>query len=299
MNRFLAIALLVLAAPPISAQAPRTRVVVLGSGTPIPNPDRMGPAIAVVVDSTAYLFDAGIGVVRRAAAAAARYHISALRDQRLGIVFLTHLHSDHTMGLNDLLFTPWIMDKVTPLEIYGPDGTKALVQRILDGNQIDISERVASAGGPSAEGWKGKVHEISEGTVYQDDRIIVRAFALPHSKLANTFGYRITTPDRTIVISGDTRASPAIARECNGCDLLLHEVYSDSGFRQIRPERRPYHAQAHTSATQLGEIATAARPGLLVLVHQLWFGVSDSLLVAEVRSKFAGQVVSAKDLDLF
>jgi ribonuclease Z len=285
-------------AMPLAAQAPRTRVIVLGSGTPIPDPDRSGPAIAVVVDSSAYLFDAGTGVVRRAVAAA-RAGEPALRVERLGIVFLTHLHSDHTMGLNDLLFTPWIEGRRQPLEVYGPPGTRALLQGIVDGNQPDIRERVASAGGPSAEGWRATVHEIREGTVYADSLLTVRAFAVPHSRLDFAFGYRITTPDRTIVISGDTRASPAIARECNRCDILLHEVYSDAGFTRIPEGRKPYHAQAHTSASQLGEIATAARPGLLLLVHQLFFGVPDSVLVAEVRSRYTGPVVSAADLDVF
>lgn len=283
---------------PAVAQAQRTRVIVLGSGTPIPNPDRMGPAIAVVVDSTAYLFDAGIGVVRRAMAAR-RNGIAGLEAPRLGILFLTHLHSDHTMGVNDVLFTPWIEGRKQPLELYGPPGTRALVQGILDGNQIDIQARLGSSGGPAADGWKANVHEIAEGVVFTDSRVTVRAFAVPHSNLEHTFGYRITTPDRTIVISGDARANPAIARECTGCDLLLHEVYSDSGFKMIPAIRQKYHAQAHTSATQLGAIATAARPGLLVLVHQLWFGVPDSVLVAEVKSKYSGRVVSAKDLDLF
>lgn len=283
---------------PVTVQAQRTRVVVLGSGTPIPNPERMGPAIAVVVDSVPYLFDAGTGVVRRAMGARNK-GIAALDAPRLGILFLTHLHSDHTMGVNDVLFTPWIQGRKAPLEVYGPPGTKALLEGIIAGNQIDIRARLASSGGPPAEGWKANVHVISEGTVFKDERITVRAFAVPHSNLEHAFGYRITTPDRTIVISGDARANPAIARECNGCDLLLHEVYSDSGFTMIPPLRKVYHAQAHTSATQLGDIATAAHPGLLVLVHQLWFGVPDSVLVAEVKSRFAGQVVSANDLDLF
>lgn len=272
--------------------------MVLGSGTPIPDPERLGPSVAVVVDSSAYLFDAGIGVVRRAMAAK-RKGFAALDAPRLGIVFLTHLHSDHTMGLNDLIFTPWIQGRLQPLEVYGPPGTKALVKGILDGNQIDIHDRVTSAGGPSPDGWKGNVHEISEGTVYHDSLISVRAFAVPHSTLAHAFGYRITTPDRTIVLSGDTRGSAAIARECDHCDVLVHEVYSDSGFSTIPKIRQRYHAQAHTSARQLGRIATQARPGVLVLIHQLYFGVSDSVLVAEVRSTYDGRVVSASDLDSF
>ena len=293
--------LLLALAPPLtmaSAQPSRTTVIVLGSGTPIPDPDRSGPAVAIVVDSTAYLFDAGTGIVRRAAAAA-RDGVPGLRVPRLGYLFLTHLHSDHTMGLNDVLFTPWIQGRVAPLELYGPPGTQRLVNGILDGNDEDIHERLASSGGPSTNGWKANVHEINEGTVYEDARISVRAFDVPHSGWKHAFGYRITTPDRTIVISGDARANPAIARECRGCDVLIHEVFSDSGFRTIPPARQRYHAQAHTSATQLGEIATAAHPGVLVLYHQLFFGVSDDQLLSEVRAKFRGRVVSAKDLQRF
>jgi ribonuclease Z len=281
-----------------SAQSARTTVVMLGTGTPIPDPDRSGPAVAIVVDSVAYLFDAGTGIVRRAAAAA-RSGIPALQAPKLGMVFLTHLHSDHTLGLNDVLFTPWIQGRKAPLELYGPVGTPRLLQGILDGNAEDIQERLNSAGGPSATGWQANVHEITEGEVYRDARITVRAFAVPHSAWKSAFGYNITTPDRRIVISGDARENPAIARECNGCDLLIHEVYSDSGFSTIPAARQPYHAQAHTSATQLGRIATAARPKTLVLYHQLYFGSSDDLLLAEVRKTFMGTVVSAKDLQRF
>ena len=285
-----------LPAAPARAQAgPRTQVIILGSGTPIPDPDRSGPAVAIVVDSVAYLFDAGTGVVRRAAAAA-RTGIAALQAPRLGMLFLTHLHSDHTMGLNDVMFTPWIQGRTAPLQLYGPPGTARLVRGILDGNTEDIAERIASAGGPTAGGQRAIVHDVREGTVYTDARVTIRAFAVPHSAWKHAFGYHIRTPDRTIVISGDARANPAIARECNGCDILVHEVYSDAGFATIPAARQPYHAQAHTSATQLGAIATAARPGTLVLYHQLYFGASDSTLVAEVRSRFTGRVISARDL---
>jgi ribonuclease BN (tRNA processing enzyme) len=281
-----------------AAAQSRTQVIILGSGTPIPDPERSGPAVAVVVDSVAYLFDTGSGVVRRAAAAA-RMGVTALQAPRLGVAFLTHLHSDHTMGLNDVLFTPWIQGRKTRLELYGPPGTDRLVNGIIDGNTEDIEERLASAGGPAADAFRANVHIVQEGTVFTDDRISVRAFAVPHSAWKHAFGYRIRTPDRVIVISGDARMNDAIARECNGCDILVHEVYSDSGFATIPAGRKPYHADAHTSATQLGAIATAARPGVLVLYHQLYFGASDSTLVREVQSHFRGRVVSARDLDRF
>ena len=280
------------------AQPSRTTVVMLGTGTPIPDPDRNGPAVAIVVDSTAYLFDAGTGVVRRAAAAS-RDGVPGLTAPQLGRLFLTHLHSDHTMGVNDVMFTPWIQGRVLPLEVYGPPGTQRLVNGILDGNYDDIQERLNSAGGPGKNGWKANVHEIAEGEVYKDANISVRAFEVPHSAWKHAFGYRITTPDKVIVLSGDARMNSAIARECNGCDVLIHEVYSNSGFLTIPRIRQPYHAQAHTSATELGEIATAARPKLLVLYHQLYFGATDEKLLEEVRSTFKGTVVSARDLQRY
>ena len=289
-----------------TAQTGRTRVVMLGTGTPIPDPERAGPGVAIVVDSVAYLFDAGTGIVRRAAAAG-RNGIKAFAppspnaqpSPRFDRVFITHLHSDHTLGLADVIFTPWIQGRTAALDIYGPPGLSRLVNGILDGNTEDIRERLNAFGGPQTNGWNAVVHEISEGVVFQDSRVTINAFAVPHADWKYAFGYRIKTPDKVIVLSGDARATPAIAEQCRGCDVLIHEVYSDAGFATIPKVRQAYHARAHTSATQLGDIATAAKPGLLILYHQLFFGSSDETLLAEVRSRFNGRVVSAKDLDTF
>ena len=290
----------------LAAQPTRTQIVILGTGTPIPDPDRTGPGVAIVVDSVAYLFDAGVGVVRRAAAAGrngvkpfAPRGATTQPSPRFDRLFLTHLHSDHTLGVADVIFTPWIQGRIAPLDIYGPPGTSRLVNGILDGNAEDIAERLAASAGPPANGWRVVVHEIVEGVVFQDSRIAVRAFAVPHGGWRYSFGYRIQTPDRLIVISGDTRPNPDIAEQCHGCDVLIHEVYSDAGFATIPSGRQAYHSQAHTSATRLGEIATQAKPALLVLYHQLFFGASEETLLAEVRSRFAGRVVSAHDLDIY
>ena len=288
------------------AQSGRTQIVILGTGTPIPDPDRAGPGVAIVVDSVAYLFDSGTGVVRRASAAGrggvkafAPSNPNGQPSPRFNRVFLTHLHSDHTLGLADVIFTPWIQGRVAPLDIYGPPGTSRLVKGILDGNAEDIAERLHASGGPPPNGWKSVVHEITEGIVFQDSRITVNAFAVPHADWKYAFGYRIKTPDRVIVLSGDARATPVIAEQCRGCDVLIHDVYSDAGFATIPKVRQAYHARAHTSATQLGDIATQAKPGLLILYHQLFFGSSEETLLAEVRSRFRGRVVSAHDLDSY
>lgn len=293
--------------PVIGASQPsRTQIVMLGTGTPIPDPERAGSAVAIVVDSVAYLFDAGAGVGRRAAAAGKR-GVKAFASRtpngqpapRFNRVFLTHLHSDHTLGLADAIFTPWIQGRPTPLDIYGPPGTKHLVNGIIDAYSEDIAERLHASGGPPPNGWNAIVHEAESGEVFHDSRITVTAFEVPHADWKYALGYRVETPDGVIVLSGDTRPSAAIAQQCHACDVLIHEVYSDSGFATLPEARRIYHAHAHTSGTQLGDIASQAKPKLLILSHQLFFGASDETLLSEVRSHFKGRVVSAKDLDTF
>lgn len=294
-----------MASEPASTHHLRTQVVMLGTGTPIPDPDRSGPAVAVVVDDVAYLFDAGAGVVRRAAAAG-RNGVKAFAPARPGgqpnprfaAIFITHLHSDHVLGLADAIFTPWIQGRAAPIDVYGPPGLARLVRSIGDGYADDIQVRTHDPGGPSADGWRAVAHEFEPGLVYRDARITVHAFAVQHVEGLHAYGYRIDTPDRTIVISGDTRQSEAVASACDGCDLLIHEVLSDTAFRAYPPERQPYHAAAHTLATQVGEVATRARAKLLVLTHVIANGVPDAVVLDEVRSTFKGQVVLAHDLDV-
>ncbi|NIP61102.1 MAG: MBL fold metallo-hydrolase, partial [Gemmatimonadetes bacterium] len=147
----------------LGAQEPasRTRVVLLGTGTPNAEPERWGPAVAVVVDSVAYLVDAGPGVVRRAAAAARRHGLEALRAPRLGRVFLTHLHSDHTLGLPDLMLSPWVLERPKPLRVWGPPGTEAMTDAIGDAWTEDIRMRVygLEPRAHNAEAWEARVAE--------------------------------------------------------------------------------------------------------------------------------------------
>ena len=114
--------------------------------------------------------------------------------------------------------------------------------------------------------------------------------------MSPAFGYRIDTPDRSIVLSGDTRESDAVATACNGCDVLIHEVYSDSGLGLREPARQEYHAAAHTSGTGVGRIATQGRAGMVILTHILLFGSTDDRLLREVRSTYAGTIVLGRDL---
>lgn len=294
----------ILGCGPAGAQEPpRTRVVLLGTGTPNAVPERSGPAVAVVVDDRAYLVDAGPGVVRRAAAAARDLGVEALAVQGLDRVFLTHLHSDHTLGLPDLLFSPWVLDRPESLAVWGPPGTADMMRHIEAAWDRDV--RIRTDGleprEANADAWRAEVTEVAAGgLVYEDE--LVRVFAVPviHGSWEHAWGYRFEGPDRTVVVSGDAAPSEALVAACDGCDVLVHEVYSDAGFRTRPPEWQRYHAAFHTSATELADLAGRARPGLLVLYHQLYWGVDDETLLGEVvGAGYTGRVVSGRDLEIW
>lgn len=278
---------------------PATRVVMLGTGTPNADPERSGPAVAVVVGDAAYLIDAGPGIVRRAAQAARDDSIHALEPPRLRRVFITHLHSDHTVGLPDLILSPWVLGRTDPLDVFGPRGTKRMVDLLEQAYSEDVQIRLHGGEPSNKTGYAANAHDVAAGIVYRDSNVTVTAFNVAHGKWDQAFGYRLATRDRVVVISGDTSPSDAVVAACHGCDVLVHEVYSAERFRTRSPEWRQYHAAYHTSTEQLADIAGRARPKLLVLYHQLYWGDDDAALLRQVRAKYRGKVVSARDLGVY
>jgi ribonuclease BN (tRNA processing enzyme) len=282
-------------------QAPergKTQIVLLGTGTPNADPARSGPATAIVVNDTPYLIDFGPGVVRRASAAFQK-GIKGLAVKNLSRAFATHLHSDHTAGFPDLILTPWVLERAAPLEVYGPKGIAAMTNHILQAYREDIDIRLRGGEPSNKTGYKVVAHEIRPGVIYKDANVTVKAFPVNHGSWREAYGFRFETADRTIVISGDCRPSPSIIENCNGCDVLIHEVYSTTGFATRPPEWQQYHSRYHTSSRELAELAAKARPGLLVLYHQLFWGTSEEDLLKEVRRSYSGKVVSGHDLDVY
>jgi ribonuclease Z len=283
----------------------RTQVVLLGTGNPNPNPDASGPATAIVVDGEPYLIDMGPGVVRRAAAAQ-RKGIEALAPTKIKRVFVTHLHADHTVGYPDLIFTPWVIGRKEPLEVYGPVGINAMTEHILAawGEHIRLNNQGTERNIPehSDDGYRVKVHEISPGVIYRDAHVAVTAFAVKHGDWGpNAFGYRFQTADRSIVISGDTTPTESVVQQCNGCDILIHEVYTETGYQKSDPSWQALGRDYHTSSRQLAELATRARPKLLILYHQSYqYTLStEEDLVREMRAVYSGRFVSGHDLDVY
>ncbi len=299
-----------LAAFPQSTDKPaavKTQVVLLGTGTPSPDPDRSGPATAIVVNGTPYLIDFGPGVVRRAAAAFQK-GVEGLSVVNLRVVFVTHLHSDHTAGYPDLILTPWAVGRNRPLEVYGPRGLTEMTENILEAYQEDIRIRRRDKrvlGVPDqAEGYKVRAHEIGPGIVYEDENVTVKAFLVNHGDVAQAFGYRFETPDRTIVISGDAAPSQTIVDNCAGCDVLIHEAYSMMTYAGVSPQYQEYRRKHHTSSHELAELAKRARPGLLILYHRANPGGvgrpnPEEVLLEEIRQTYSGNVVTGHDLDIF
>ena len=278
-----------------------TQVVMLGTGTPIPTPDRSGPATAIVVDGKAYIVDFGPGVVRRAAAASTEYGgtVEGLAVDKLEIAFLTHLHHDHSAGLPDLVYTSWTHGREKPLELYGPAGIKAMAEHVAAAWEEDNRYRLYGLEPAAPEGWKINAHEIDEGVVYRDERVTVDAFKVKHGTWPNAFGYRFTTPDKVIVISGDAAYDPTIEKMATGADILIHEVVSEQAVNARDPFWQNYHRSNHTTSHELATLASRAKPGLLILYHVLVFGLEDDIVLEEVKARYDGNVVLAEDLDIF
>jgi ribonuclease BN (tRNA processing enzyme) len=286
-----------------SAESPSAPFVVfLGTGTPGPTPNRQGPSLAVIAGGKAYLADVGVGVVRQADAAFAN-GVPALDPRKLDIAFVSHLHSDHTLGLPDLILTPWVLGRTTPLQLYGPPGISAMAANILKAYAQDIHIRTTGLEQANETGYKVNAHEIKPGVIYQDSNVKVTAFAVHHGTWPLALGYRFDAAGKSIVFSGDTAPAESVVEACNGCDLLIHEVYiglpaiPDSAKTPARWTQ--YMKTFHTSAAELADIATRGRAKTLVTTHLAFMsGATQADLIAALRKGYGGTVIVAHDLDV-
>ncbi len=291
----------------------QTKLVLLGTGTPNACPNASGPCSAVVVGDRAYLVDFGPGVVRQASKA---YYkgIDALRPDLLTVAFCTHLHTDHTVGYADLIFTPWVLERSQPLQVYGPKGIKSMTEHLLAAYAVDIDFRIHGFEKANEVGYRVQAEEIGEGVIYQDDRVQVEAFLVSHGTL-ESYGYKFTTVDgKVIVISGDTAPLDIVAQKAQGCDILLHEVEYSGGLSSREPKWQKYHREVHTLSVDLAKVAQKAQPKLLVTYHRIYhMNIQDNTkdLDAEMdwrckaileeiyQAGYSGPVVNGQDLDIF
>ena len=267
------------------------QVIILGSGSPIPAPDRAGPSTLVRTSVGDLLFDAGRGVLLRATAAMS----GALSFKA---VFLTHLHSDHVTDLNDLITTRWAMSfQPTPLTVIGPAGTATLVQRTEAMLAQDIGYRLAHHENLS---WNPdtQVTEVSEGVVFEEGDVRVTAAPTDHAPVHPTVAFRIDDGGRSVVIAGDTVPCEGLDRLAAGADALVHTVIRRDQIEALGIPRLIDVLDYHSTVPQAGTTAERAGVGTLVLTHMVppVQPGAEHEWIEQARSEFSGEIVLAEDL---
>lgn len=273
-----------------SVHSESIKVTLLGTGGPPPVMDRFGPATLVEAGDQILLFDCGRGATQRL------FQLKIpLKD--VHSLFLTHLHSDHIVGIPDLYLTGWVNGKrELPFEVWGPEGSKAMMEHLERAFDFDIRIRLYDDR-TSPEGIKLHVQEIKEGVVYQRNGVKVTAFEVDHRPIQPAFGYRIDYGDRSVVISGDTRVSENLIRHASGVDLLIHEVVSLESLRRANysSERISTIMNHHTTPEQAGELFKRTNPKLAVYSHIILPGAITEDLIAATRKTYSGRVEVGED----
>jgi ribonuclease Z len=278
------------------------RVTLLGTGVPIPSPDRFGPCTLVEAGDQKFLIDAGRG-------ATIRLNQLKLPIGRIDVQLLTHFHSDHISGVPDVWLTGWLESyfgtRKTPYRVIGPTGARDLIENLERAYALDIKIRVADEKLPPA-GIATDVTEFDrDGIVYEAGGVKVIAFEVDHGDLIKPcYGYRFEYGGRVAVFSSDTRYNHNVIKYGAGADLLVHEVAS------ARPElmREAYVQRIighHTTPQEAGLVFAQTRPGLAAYTHVVLLGsehippptIDD--IVAETRRSYGGPLVVGEDLMAF
>jgi ribonuclease Z len=262
-----------------SAPPDNLRVVLLGSGMgPRVNLQQFGASTLVEAGGVRLLFDCGRGATIRLA----QIGVPVGSVSRM---FLTHLHSDHVVQIPDLLLTGWAGGgRTIPLEIWGPDGTRDMMDGLQRAFAFDIHMRRDVDEKLAADGIKVISHDIKEGVVLDAQGVKVTAFLVDHGLLAPAFGYRVDHRGHSVALSGDTRVSENLIRFAQGVDVLVHEV-ADA---QTNPEA----ARRHTTPEQAGELFTRVKPRLAVYSH----APNTESVITQTRKTYSGPLQGAEDL---
>jgi ribonuclease Z len=275
----------------INAQGQVIKVTLLGTGTPMPVMERFGPSILVEAGEQKFIFDAGRGTLQRLRQINIQY-------REIQGVFFTHLHSDHVVGFPDLWLTGWLTgQRVTPLKVWGPKGTKSMMSNLEKAFEFDIKVRI-SDDKASPDGVLIKAEDIEESVVYEKNGIKITAFEVDHKPVKPAFGYRIDYAGRSVVLSGDTRYSENLIRYSKGVDLLIHEVVSPETIARMKypVELAKARIEHHTTPEQAGEIFSLVKPRMAIFSHIGPPTATEQDIFPLTRKKYSGALELGEDL---
>jgi len=280
------------AAPLVGAEA-RTddlKIVLLGTGVgPRVDLQQFGASTLIEAGSVRLLFDCGRGATIRLAQ-------TGIPLGSINRVFLTHLHSDHVIQLPDLLLTGWVGGgRTVPLEVWGPEGTRDMMDHLQQAFAFDIHMRRDVDEKAPGDGIKVMSHDIKQGIVFDQQGVKVTAFLVDHSPVAPAFGYRVDYRGHSAVLSGDTRVSENLIRFSQGVDVLVHEVLDADtvrGWFPTNPEAAAAILAKHTTPEQAGGVFARVKPGLAVYSH----APNAERVISQTRKTYSGPLQGAEDM---
>ncbi|MBV8788138.1 MAG: ribonuclease Z [Mycobacterium sp.] len=268
-------------------------ITLLGTGSPIPDPNRAGPSTLVRAGGQDFLIDCGRGVLQRAAAV-------GVGAAGLSALLLTHLHSDHIGDLGDVLITRWIGTfdpDPAPLPIIGPPGTAEAVEATLTALRHDIGYRIAHHADLNAPPAV-EVHEHTDGPVWDRGGVSIRVAPTDHRPVAPTIGFRIDYETASVVLAGDTVPCAGLDALAAGADALVHTVIRKDIVANIPAQRLQDICDYHSSVEEAAATATRAGVGTLVMTHYVPALVpgQEEQWRTLAASQFAGRVELGDDL---
>ena len=277
---------------PSPLPANEIRVTLLGTGTPRPFMDRFGPSILVEAGNEKLIFDVGRGAMQRL------FQLDVSYSDITGVL-LTHLHSDHIVGLPDLWLTGWLMSRrATPTPLWGPTGTTQMANSLEAAYAFDRDIRVRDDKVPAAGGHLD-AHDIEERVVFERNGVKVTSFLVDHGVIKPALGYRVDAGGRSVVLSGDTRYSPNLIKHAMGADLLIHEVGAASAEELRTNELSRSIIAHHTTPEKAAQLFNEVHPKLAVFSHIVVRGVTVEEMMRTTQLTYSGPLQLGEDLMRF